>query len=136
VERGYIGHAVTIAYDFPCAPDVCTANGWPAFISPFTKTDGEGTGKYDIPEGARMIIRPDIPMSQITQACSRVKGCIVWVRAMQVFGGFIVDNSNHPKTYPEGSGTAKWDASVWSADMLRNVPPEWYDVLDWNLFTP
>src|SRR5512139_875819 len=48
VKRGYIGHAVTLAYDYPCSPEVCAANGWPAVIPPFTKTDGKGGSKYDI----------------------------------------------------------------------------------------
>lgn len=136
VERGYIGHAVTLAYNFPCAPEICEANGWPSFIPPFTKTDGDGKEKYDIPEGARIVVNPEISFSEVEKACVGMKGCVAWIQAMQEFGGFVVDNSNHPKTYPEGDGTANWDADVWSADMLRNIPPEWYDVLDWNEFAP
>ena len=132
VERGYIGHAVTIAYDSPCAPEVCQANNWPAVVPPFTKTDGEGRWQFDIPEGARLVIRPEIPKNEIAKACSGVKGCIVWVLNMQEYGGFIVDNSGHPKTYAEGDATANWDNNVWSAGMLRNIPPSWYAVIDWN----
>lgn len=132
VDRGYIEHAVTLAYNSPCAPDVCRANGWPEVIPPFTKTDGEGNSKYDIPEGARIVIRPDISPERIATACFGIKGCIVWVVAMQKFGGFIVDNSGHPKTYPEGNATANWDPNIWTSDMLLNIPPEWYDVIDWN----
>ncbi|MDP1713489.1 MAG: hypothetical protein Q8L41_01980 [Anaerolineales bacterium] len=132
VERGSIEHAVTLAYDYPCAPDVCRVNGWPEVIPPFTKTDGRGLSNGDIPEGARIVIHPEISKEEIIKACSGVKGCIVWVVAMQKFGGFIVDNSGHPKTYPEGSATANWDEKIWSSDMLRNIPPEWYDVIDWN----
>ncbi len=133
VERGYIDHAVTLAYDYPCKPEVCEANDWPAVIPPFTRTDGLGRSKYDIPEGARLVIRPEIPMGAILQACSGMKGCVVWALAMQKYGGFIVDDSGHPKTYPEGDATAHWDPAIWSKDMLRNIPPEWYDVLDWNV---
>ncbi len=132
VERGAIEHAVTIAYYSPCVPDVCKENGWPGFIPPFTKTDGRGLSRYDIPEGARIIIHPEIPIKEINKACAGVKGCVVWVIAMQKFGGFVVDNSNHPKTYPEGNATAHWDPKVWSEDMLRNIPTEWYEVIDWN----
>jgi hypothetical protein len=132
VEQGEIRHAVTIAYDYPCAPDVCAANDWPAVIPPFTKTDGEGTSQYDIPEGARLVIRPEISASEIEQACKGMRGCVVWVKAMQAYGGFIVDNSGHPKTYGEGNLTAHWDSSLWSDDMLQNIPPDWYAVLDWN----
>jgi len=133
VEQGEIRHAVTIAYDYPCAPEVCAANGWPAVIPPFTKTDGEGTSQYDIPEGARLVIRPEVTAGEIEQACQGVRGCVVWVKAMQKYGGFIVDNSGHPKTYGEGNETAHWDPAVWANDMLRNIPPDWYAVLDWNV---
>lgn len=132
VEQGYIRHAVTLAYDSPCEEDVCKINGWLPVIPPFTKTDGEGKSKYDIPEGARIIIKPDISKSEIHKACSEVKGCVLWVLAMQIYGGFIVDNSGHPKTYAEGDATANWDPNVWNKDMLRNIPPDWYAVLDWS----
>lgn len=132
VERGYIDHAVTLAYDSACEPSVCNANGWPAFIPPFTKTDGEGFSKYDIPDGARLAIRPEIALEQINQACGEVRGCVVWVLAMQMYGGFIVDNSDHPKTYAEGDETANWNPDVWTSTMLRDIPPSWYVVLDWN----
>lgn len=132
VERGYIDHAVTLAYDSACEPSVCNANGWPAFIPPFTKTDGEGFSKYDIPDGARLAIRPEITLEQVNQACDEVRGCVVWVLAMQTYGGFIVDNSDHPKTYAEGDETANWNPDVWTPTMLRDIPSSWYVVLDWN----
>jgi hypothetical protein len=132
VSRGYIGHAVTLSYDFPCAPDVCASNGWPAVIPPFTKTDGKGGSRYDIPEGARIVIRSDISKEEIRLACQDIKGCIAWAFAMQEYGGFIVDDGGHPKTYAEGDATAHWDPEIWSSDMLRHIPEEWYAVLDWN----
>lgn len=133
IERGYIGHAVTLAYDFPCSPETCAANGWPEVIPPFTKTDGRGESKYDLPEGARLAIRPEITRKQIADACSGVIGCVLWTLNMQQYGGFIVDRSDHPKTYAEGDATALWDSSIWSKDMLKDIPPEWYVVIDWNL---
>jgi hypothetical protein len=133
VERGRIEHAVTIAYDYPCTPEVCQQNNWPASIPPFRKTDGRGTSQYDIPEGARLAIRPEIPQEDIVQACNGIRGCVVWVLNMQEFGGFIVDNSDHPKTYAEGNATARWDPSVWTENMLRNIPTDWYVVIDWNV---
>jgi predicted sugar kinase len=51
---------------------------------------------------------------------------------MQEYGGFIVDNSDHPKTYAEGSVTADWNASLWTRTMLREIPADWYVVIDWN----
>lgn len=132
VERGYIGHAVTLAYDFPCVPDICKVNNWPAVISPFTKTDGDGESRFDIPEGARLVIKPEISKKDISEACLGVKGCIVWALNMQEYGGFIVDNSNHPKTYAEGNATANWDPEIWSDNMLRYIPSDWYAIVDWN----
>lgn len=136
VDRGYIDHAVTIAYDYPCAPEVCQQNGWPAAIPPFRKTDGKGVSQYDIPEGTRIAIRPDISRNQIVKACSGIRGCVIWAVAMQEYGGFVVDNSDHPKTYAEGNPTAGWDPSVWTKDMLRNIPVDWYAVIDWNYPSP
>jgi hypothetical protein len=132
VERGYIGHAVTLAYDHPCKPAVCEANGWPAVIPPFRKTDGRGNSTYDIPEGARIAVRPEIPREEIEAVCNGVKGCVVWVLNMQEYGGFVVDNSGHPKTYAEGNATANWDPSIWTEDMLRDIPIDWFVVIDWN----
>jgi len=132
VDRGRIGHAVTLAYDYPCTAEACQLSGWPASIPPFRKTDGKGTSPYDIPEGARIAIRPEVSKGDIQKACSGMKGCILWALNMQEYGGFIVDNSGHPKTYAEGNVTANWDPSVWTEDMLRNIPSNWYIVLDWN----
>lgn len=132
VDRGHIDHAVTLAYDYPCKPDACRRNGWPASIPPFRKTDGRGTAPYDIPEGARIAIRPEISRQDIEDACAGVKGCVLWALNMQQYGGFIVDNSDHPKTYAEGNATAHWDDLVWTKSMLKNIPPEWYVVIDWN----
>jgi len=132
VDRGRIDHAVTLAYDSPCAPEVCQQNGWPASIPPFRKTDGLGQSPFDIPEGARIAIRPEIHRQESTAACAGKKGCVVWTLNMQEYGGFIVDNSGHPKTYAEGNATANWTPSVWTEDMLRNIPADWYVVIDWN----
>ena len=132
VERGFIGHAVTISYDFPCAPGNCESNGWPAVIPPFRKTDGSGWSQFDIPEGARLVIRPEISLEEIQRACDGVQGCILWTQNMQSHGGFIVDQCGHPKTYAEGNATANWDPDVWFADMLRNIPLEWYAVINWE----
>jgi hypothetical protein len=132
VDRGRIDHAVTLAYDYPCAPKVCQLNGWPAQIPPFRKTDGRGDSQYDIPEGTRIAVRPEISRAEIKEVCSDVKGCVAWLLAMQEYGGFIVDRSGHPKTYAEGDATARWDESLWTENMLRDVPMDWYVVIDWN----
>jgi hypothetical protein len=132
VDRGRIGHAVTLAYDYPCTAETCQRNGWPTSIPPFRKTDGRGTDPYDIPEGARIAIRPEISKGDIEKACLGMKGCIVWALTMQEYGGFIVDDSGHPKTYAEGNVTAHWDPAIWTDDMLRNIPSNWYVVIDWN----
>jgi hypothetical protein len=132
VDRGRIGHAITLAYDYPCEEAVCQQNGWPASIPPFRKTDGRGVSPFDIPEGARLAIRPEISQKDIEEACNEVKGCVIWILNMQEYGGFIVDNSDHPKTYAEGDATANWNPSVWTKTMLKNIPPDWYVVIDWN----
>jgi hypothetical protein len=69
---------------------------------------------------------------QIVETCDGIKGCIVWALNMQEYGGFIVDNSDHPKTYAEGDATAQWEPSVWTRNMLRNIPQDWYVVIDWD----
>ncbi len=132
IEQGRIDHAVTLAYDYPCTPETCQKNGWSSSIPPFRKTDGKGVDQYDIPEGARIAIRPEITQEQIQKACGGIKGCVIWTLNMQKYGGFIVDNSGHPKTYAEGNPTAQWDPAIWTEDMLRNIPSGWYVVIDWN----
>lgn len=132
IDQGHIDHAVTLAYDYPCAAEVCQQNGWPSSIPPFRKTDGKGESQFDIPEGARIAIRPEITQEEIAKACGEIKGCLLWTSTMQKYGGFIVDNSGHPKTYAEGNPTAHWDSSIWTEDMLSNIPPDWYLVIDWN----
>jgi hypothetical protein len=132
VDRGRINHAVTLAYDYPCQPEVCQRNAWPASIPPFRKTDGRGDSLFDIPEGARLAIRPEISGQEISEVCAGIRGCIVWTLNMQEYGGFIVDNSDHPKTYAEGDATADWEPSMWTQNMLKNIPPDWYVVIDWN----
>lgn len=132
VDRGRIDHVVTLAYDFPCSPEVCQQNGRPAVVPPFRKTDGRGTSPFDLPEGARLAIRPEVSQADILEACAGIKGCVLWTLNMQKYGGFIVDNSDHPKTYAEGNPTANWDASVWTDNMLQNIPQDWYVVIDWN----
>ena len=132
IDRGHIDHAVTLAYDYPCEEEVCAQNGWPASVPPFQKTDGRGDSTFDIPEGARLAIRPEISRVEIEDACDGIKGCVLWALAMQEYGGFVVDNSGHPKTYAEGDATADWDPSIWTKNMLRDIPPDWYVVIDWN----
>jgi hypothetical protein len=132
VDRGRIDHAVTLAYDHPCEPEICQGNGWPAAIPPFRKTDGRGASAFDIPEGARIAIRPEVSQEAIVEACAGIKGCIVWALNMQEYGGFVVDNSGHPKTYAEGNATADWEPAVWTQNMLRDIPKDWYVVIDWN----
>lgn len=132
IERGKIEHAVTIAYDYPCAPRICQLNGWPEVIPPFTKTDGRGKSFSDIPEGARMVVRPEITLKDIQEACHDMKGCIAWITNMQVFGGFIVDRSGHPKTYGEGMLSANWNYEYWTNNMLKDIPQDWYSILDWD----
>jgi hypothetical protein len=132
VDRGRIDHAVTLAYDYPCQAELCQQNGWPASIHPFRKTDGRGISPYDIPEGTRLAIRPEISEQEIAEACAGISGCIVWALNMQEYGGFVVDNSDHPKTYAEGDTTAHWEPSIWTRNMLKNIPPDWYVIIDWN----
>jgi predicted sugar kinase len=79
-----------------------------------------------------MAIRPEITQKEIEKACAGITGCILWTINMQEYGGFVVDNSGHPKTYAEGNATANWDASIWTEDMLRNIPSDWYVVIDWT----
>jgi hypothetical protein len=133
IQRGYIGHAVTLAYDYPCSKKTCAARGWPAVIPPFNRTDGSGKHAFDIPMGARLVIRPEITKAQITNKCHGILGCVVWVTNMQQYGGFIVDRSGGAKTYGENKITAKWSTLIWQRQMLRDIPHNWFAVLDWDV---
>ena len=78
------------------------------FGSSLSKNGWKGYVFLYIPEGARLTIRPEITKEEITRACHGIKGCVVWTLNMQEYGGFIVDNRGHPKTYAEGNATADW----------------------------
>jgi hypothetical protein len=128
VERGYIDHAVTLAFDHPCSQETCASRGWPYYIPPFRKSDGIGTDDYDFPEGARVVIRPEITQTQIESVC-KTAGCIVWVKAMQEYGGYVVDNGK-AKTFAQGQLSADW-GEEWNKFMLRDIPWDWYAILIW-----
>ena len=122
VERGWIGHAVTLAYDYPVSRRSVSKMAGALPSHRFEKQTVEASRSYDIPEGARLAIRPEISREEIIDACSALQGCVVWALNMQEYGGFIVDNSDHPKTYAEGNVTADWDASLWTREHAAGYP--------------
>lgn len=130
--KGVIDHAVWLGYDYPIGESQAAANGWPFFIPPWTDSDGFSSDRYAIPEGARVAIDPARTPAEINAACNGHTGCILWVQAMQTYGGFVLDRAGRPSTGPEGQASAGWSTGLWESDMLRNVPQSWYMVLDWD----
>lgn len=94
--QGFIPHAIAFAYDYPT----------PEFIFPATKSDGKGVFP-DMPEGTRLQLDPALADAEI-EAWGCTGSCLIIARAFQAYGMYVIDNSGHPKAYPEFEATAHW----------------------------
>jgi hypothetical protein len=131
IDRGYIGHALVMGYDYPCIGSVCRDNGYPAYIYPAIKTDGDGRGDFDIPEGARLQLNPNATSADIRKWCGTDRACRLMVRAMQDYGVYLMENSGNPKVYVEDNLTANW-GRVMDTNTIAGIPISAFRVLDWR----
>src|SRR6478609_3618372 len=122
VQSGVINHAIAWAYHGP-SPD---------FVDPAQGSDGGtfgGVSGSDIPEGARIRLRPDFDLTSFPAGTARIVG-----KALQDYGAIMIDNSGWPKVYLEADPTANWTdvtASMLSAATLAD-----YQVVEWVVTTP
>ncbi|CAM3982892.1 hypothetical protein [Smaragdicoccus niigatensis] len=83
IANGTIPHALQLVIDNACKT---------VFRAPATKTDGVSTRTDCIPEGARIQLDPTIDLSQYSMPA----GVRVVARALQQYGGYVVDKGGAP----------------------------------------
>ena len=131
IERGYIDHAIAFAYDYPCSRQTCAQQGFPYFVYPARGSDGKGTYRYDFPEGTRLQLDPNASEQDLQRWCGSDRACRIIVKALQEYGMITIDNSGHPKIYPEYSGTAQWGTLLTDKTPSR-IPYSAFRVLDFE----
>lgn len=131
IERGYINHAIAFAYDYPCNRQTCAWQGLPHFVYPAQGSDGKGTYRYDFPEGTRLQLDPNASEQDVQRWCGSDRACRTIVKALQEYGMITIDNSGHPKIYPEYSGTAQWGTLLADKTPSR-IPYAAFRVLDFE----
>lgn len=127
IERGVIPHALVLQSDNACAT---------TFRPPARKTDGASTRSDCLPEGARLQLDPslDLDSMRLTKAERAV------ARAMQVYGGYLIDRSGTslsvsferaPDADAGSPGSTYRAAGLrWDYDGLEGVPWERLRVLE------
>ncbi len=122
VEKGSIKHAIAFGYDYPSS----------LFVYPATKSDGKGSITNDLPEGARLQLKPNATESEINSWCTgtgiNTASCKIVVKALQEYGMIVVDGSGHPKIYAEDNKTANW-GSLWSSKIPSKIPLSAFKVI-------
>lgn len=104
ITQGHIDHAIAFGYDYPCSQTVCAAQGFPYFVRPAAKSDGQGTNPHDFPEGTRLqLVATD---AEITTMCASNTTCVIIAKALRDYGMITLDNTGHPKIYAESFLTA------------------------------
>ena len=118
VQRGYINHALVMAYDYPRAD---------AYVYPASMTDGKG-GANAIPEGGRIQLDPTLDLDTLSLS----PAAKVIARALQEYGAYVGDNSGGIALYAEGlygKPGQTW-AGVLAYDDLAAIPWQRFRVLE------
>lgn len=84
IKRGVIDHALVLQSDNVCADEV---------RSPALKTDGTSTREDCLPAGARLQLDPALKLSRLK---GLTQGERAVARAMQVYGGYVIDRGGAP----------------------------------------
>lgn len=121
IEQGEIQHALAIQTDNVCAG---------IFRTPAIKTDGTSLRTDCIPEGARLRLDPTIDLDALDLA----PAVRTVARAMQVYGGYVVDAGGAPLSVSFERDAEAEDGEIgsvyeqaglrWDYDNLPGVP--WY----------
>jgi hypothetical protein len=104
IEGGHIQHAIGFAYPFP-AIDQC--------VFPASKTDGDSTLPYAIPEGARLQLDPSLTENDFDQMGLDRAGKII-AQALQEYGMILVNVSGRPKIFVENLDDNPYATVQWS----------------------
>lgn len=126
IAQGHIDHALAFAYPSP-ALERC--------VYPASKTDGETTHPYAIPEGARVQLDPDLTDDDFERMGLDRAGIII-AKALQQYGMFLVNDSGRPKIYIENLADNPYTDRTWSDPDLNltnksiiNIPLSYYRVI-------
>lgn len=130
IEQGVIDHALAIEYETPLSKQAAIGFNVQPWIPPFTDSDGPGTHRYDIPQGARIAIRPEYTIADFEQWCE-VDACVITLISLQEYGGYLTDRSNrHPILRPLWGEVHDYPYTL--RGMLAGVPQEAFYVVDWR----
>ena len=128
VRQGHIDHALAIAYPTPHRSKC---------VYPASKSDGGQYGhplpSFDIPEGARMQLNPDLTEQQLRAYGLNTTGVIV-ARAFQQYGAFMIDHSGANKLVPENTavnvlGTDNWNDYGYTRSVIQGIPGNQFRIL-------
>ena len=97
IIQGEINHAIAFAYPLPSSD----------FVYPATKSDGQGTEPYELPEGARLQLDPTLTEGDLNDlGC--FGACVTIAKALQSYGMYLIDISGRYKVMAEDEKTANW----------------------------
>jgi hypothetical protein len=126
IAQGHIDHAVAFSYPGP-AVNRC--------VFPASKTDGDSTLPYAIPEGARLQLDPSLTEADFAAMGLSQTGIII-ARALQNYGMILVNVSGRPKIFAENLIDNPYAGVQWSdpdldltSKAIANIPYTAYRVV-------
>lgn len=126
ILHGRIEHALAFGYTEP-AQDKC--------VFPASKTDGDSSLLFAIPEGARIQLDPSLTEKDFDQMGLDQTGKII-ARALQEYGMILVDHSGSYKIYLEDLANNPYTTQKWSdpglnltEETIANIPYTYFRVL-------
>jgi myo-inositol-hexaphosphate 3-phosphohydrolase len=126
IAGGRIEHALAFGYHHP-AEDRC--------VFPASKTDGNSTLPYAIPEAARLQLDPSLTEADFDEIGLDRTGKII-ARALQEYGMFVIDGSGRPKIYAEDLENNPYATLDWSdpelnltSTTIADIPIDYFRVL-------
>jgi hypothetical protein len=134
IVQGRIDHALAFGYTEP-ARDKC--------VFPASKTDGDSTMLFAIPEGARLQLDPFLTEQDFERIGLDRTGKLI-ARTLQEYGMILVDNSGSFKIYLEDLTTNPFTSQSWTdpelnvtEDTISSIPYTSFRVLEmppgyWN----
>jgi hypothetical protein len=104
IDQGHIDHAIAFAYPYP-ADKRC--------VFPASKTDGNSSLPYAIPEGARLRLDPSLTDADFDAMGLNSTGKII-ARALQKYGMILVNFAGHPKISVENLADNPYSTTQWA----------------------
>jgi hypothetical protein len=134
IREGHIQHVLAFGYPQPSGKGC---------VFPATKTDGDSSLLYAVPEGARLQLDPKLTDADFNQMGLDRTGKII-AKALQEFGMILIDNAGHAKVYAEDLENNPYATVQWSDPDLNltnqtiaKIPYQHFRVLElpdayWN----